>query len=272
MELSIWNTPPAEFLVSGLTSGAVAHDFAIKQYRPEVCAARLVEGDTDVALLPTMLGLQASEAIDVVPSVGLVSWNYPFARLAWMGGLHDFPETIAYDRRVAQEKLIARIILNEHYDIDPTFVPYAHATPRRLLSADADAALLTGPEVPTLEVDAYTMDLGQQWYELTAYPMVWGVFVTRRDHLTDDVIKTLIDGAMASDEHRDVWAKAQETSDRLHAFYQESIRTGLDKLAIASLTEFRQYMFYYDATDDIPDVPFAFLDDDDDETSDDTTT
>lgn len=261
MDLAIWNTPPAEFLVSGLTSGAVEHDLSIRQYRPEVCAARLVEGDVDVALLPTMLALQARDAVDVVPSVGLVSWGYPFARLAWTGGLHAFPETVAYDRRVAQERLVARVVLNEHYDIDPVFVPYEDATPQRLLAAKEDAALLTGPDVPTLQVDTYTMDLGQQWYELTNYPMVWGLFVTRRGTLTEDIIETLIDGAMASDEHRDVWAKAQETSPSLHPFYRDSVRTGLDKLAIASLTAFRKYLFFYDATDDIPDVPFVFLDD-----------
>jgi hypothetical protein len=262
MDLAIWNTPPAEFLISGLTSGAVEHDFAIKQYRPEVCAARLVEGSVDVALLPTMLALQARDAVDIVPSVGLVSWKYPFARLAWKGGLHDFPDTIAYDRRVAQERLVTRVILNEHYGIDPAFVPYEDATPQRLLTTDEDAALLTGPDVPTLQVDTYAMDIGQQWYELTNYPMVWGLFVARRDQLTDDVIETLIDGAMASDEHRDVWAKARETSPTLHDFYRDSVRTGLDKLAIASLTELRKYLFYYDATDDIPDVPFVFLDED----------
>lgn len=262
MDLSIWNTPPAEFLVSGLTSGAVDHPFSIKRFRPEVCAARLVEGATDVALLPTMLALQASDAIDVVPSVSLVAWKYPFARLAWMGGLHDFPETVAYDRRVAQERLLARIILKEHYGKEPTFIPHDNASPRTLLDADADAALLVGPNVPALQIDAFTMDIGQQWYELTAYPMVWGLFVTRRGELTDAVTETLIAGGEAADEHRSVWAQANETSGKLRTFYTEDVRTGLGKLATASLTEFRQYLFYYDVTDEIPDLPFVYLDED----------
>ncbi|PSQ84628.1 MAG: hypothetical protein BRD40_01010, partial [Bacteroidetes bacterium QS_1_65_9] len=83
MDLAIWDYPPAEFLVSGFTSGAVNNPFRIKRHRPEKCAAQLVEDEVDVALMPTMLALQASNAIDVLPSVGLASWRYPYARLAW---------------------------------------------------------------------------------------------------------------------------------------------------------------------------------------------
>ena len=261
MDLAIWNYPPAEFLLSGCTSGAVDHPFTIKRYVPEACAARLVEGDVDVALLPTMLALQAHEAIDVIPSVGLVSWKYPYARLAWTEGLHDFPETVAYERRIAQERLLARVIFQEHYGAEPTFVPYDVATPTDLLDTEEDAALLVGPNVPSLQLSPFTMDVGREWYELSNYPMVWGLFVTRRDQATDALIETLIDSAKAAEENRDVWVQAQETTEALNEFYREDLRTGLDKLAIARLTEFRKYMFYYDITDDIPDLPFVFLDD-----------
>ena len=265
MDLAIWNYPPAEFLVSGVTSGAVNNPFRIKRYRPEECAARLVEDDVDVALLPTMLALQASDAIDVIPSVGLVSWDYPYARLVWGGGLHDFPETIAYDRRVAQERVVARIILHEHYGVDPTFVPYDDRSPTELLDTQEDAALLVGPNVPSLKPEPFTIDIGQEWYELVNYPMVWGLFVTKRDRASDEMIEALIDSAQAAEENRDVWVQAQETSANLNAFYREDLRTGLDKLAIASLTEFRKYLFYYDVTEDVPDLPFVYLDEDEEE-------
>jgi len=265
MDLATWNYPPAEFMVAGFTSGAVDNPFRITRHRPEVCAARFVEEEVDVGLLPTMLALQASDAIDVLPSVALISWRYPYARLAWSGGLHDFPETIAYDRRVAQERVIARIVLQEHYQVDPTFVPYDGVSPANLLDVGEDAALLAGPNVPSLQTDAFEMDLGQEWYELTNYPMVWGLYVTKRGRSTDEMIEALIDSARAAEDNRDVWIQAQETSASLNTFYQEDLRTGLDRLAIASLTEFRQYLFYYDVTEDIPDLPLVSLDEDEEE-------
>lgn len=265
MDLAIWDYPPAEFLVSGFTSGAVDNPFRIKRYRPEECAALLVEGEIDVGLLPTMLALQASDSIDVVPSVGLVSWRYPYARLVWGGGLHDFPQTIAYDRRVAQERIVTRIIMHEHYQIDPTFVPYDDRSPRELIDTEEDAALMVGPNVPSLQPDPFSIDIGREWYELVNYPMVWGLFVTKRDQATDEMIEALIASGQAAEDNRDVWVQAQETSVSLNEFYREDLRTGLDKLAIASLTEFRKYLFYYDVTEDVPDLPLVYLDEDEED-------
>ncbi|WP_022835902.1 MqnA/MqnD/SBP family protein [Salisaeta longa] len=265
MELAIWNTPPAEYLVSGFTSGAVDGPFTIQRYRPEVCAARLIEGTSDVALLPTSMALQASEAIDVVPSVGLVAWRYPYARLVWNGGLHDFPATIAYDRRAAQERLLTRILMQEHYGKEPAFVPLDAPSLDALRAADADASLLVGPAVPTLEVDAFSMDLGREWYELVNYPMVWGLFVTQRGRTDAAITEPLIASAKAADENRDVWAASHETTPLLAAFYREHLRTGLDRLAIASLTELRKFLFYYNVTEDVPDVPFVSIDEDDED-------
>ena len=182
--------------------------------------------------------------------------------------MHDFPKTIAYDRRVAQERLVTRIILHEHYQVDPAFVPYEDRSPKGLLGTDEDAALLTGPEVPSLQPEPFTMDIGREWYELVNYPMVWGLYVTKRDRATDERIEALIASGEAADENRDVWVQAQETTASLNEFYREDLRTGIDKLAIASLTEFRKYLFYYDVTEDVPDLPFVYLDEDEEEESD----
>jgi predicted solute-binding protein len=166
---------------------------------------------------------------------------------------------------VAQERLVARIVLHEHYSVDPTFVPYEDLGPAELLETDEDAALMVGPNVPSLQPEPFTIDIGREWYELANYPMVWGLYVTKRDQATDEMIEALIESAQAAEDNRDVWVQAQETTADLNAFYREDLRTGLDKLAIASLTEFRKYLFYYDVTEDVPDLPFVYLDEDEEE-------
>lgn len=266
MRLAIWNYPAAEFLVSGFSSGAVDAPFDIERHPPEECAARFVEGEVDVALLPTSMALQAYDDIDAIPTVGLVAWKYPFARLAWSGGLHDFPQTIAHNQRHAQEKFVARVILHEHYQQDPEFIAYDGTTPPTdLLNADEDAALLVGPDVPSMQVAGFTMDLGREWYELTNYPMVWGLFVTRRGEADNELIEAFIDNAKAAEEHRDVWVQAQEPPAALEPFYREDLRIRIDRLGIASLTELRTYLFYYDVMGEIPDVPFASIEEDEEE-------
>lgn len=81
MKLALWDTPPADFLASGLTSGAAEAPFEIRRMRPEGCTARLLEGAVDVALVPTTMALQGADGFDIVPEVALSSWKYPFARL-----------------------------------------------------------------------------------------------------------------------------------------------------------------------------------------------
>lgn len=265
MRLATWNHPAAEFLVSGFTSGAVPNPFIIERHAPEVCAARFVSGDVDIALLPSMLALQASEGIDVVAGAGLVSWKYPYARLVWKGGLSDFPRTVSYNRRVAQERFVARLIMHEHYGVDPEFVAYEDASKEDLIATGDDAALITGVDVPTFQTDAFSIDIGREWYELVNYPMVWGLFVTKRGAATKPVIEALIASAKAAEENRDLWVQSQEMPAVLHEFFQDDLRTGLDRLAIASLTALRKYLFYYDVTEEIVDIPFAYVDDEDED-------
>jgi predicted solute-binding protein len=270
MRLAVWNTPPAEFLVSGFTSGAVDSPYTIERYRPEACAARLVEGDADVALLPSLMALQAADSVDVIPGTALVSWKYPFARLVWKGGLHDMPATVDYDRRDRQEQFIARVIMQEHYGKAPEFIAREDATPQRLLEADGEAALLVGSDVPSMEFETFTMDVGREWFELANYPMVWGLFVTKRGVADEEIIEPLIASAQAADANRDVWMQAHETSPRLREFYEEDLRTGIDRLAVASLTEFRKYLFYYGVTEEVPDLPLVYLDELEDEEEEDS--
>ncbi len=261
MRLAIWDSSPADFLVSGFTSGAVDNPFAIERHAPAACAGRFARGEADVALLPTVVALQVAESIDVVPSVGLVSWRYPFARLAWNDGLNNLPQTVAFNPNDVQERFLARVLLQEHYGESSEFVPYSEHAPRDLLETDEDATLLVGPNVPTLQVDGFSMDLGREWYELANYPMVWGLVCAHEGKLASEHIEALIACAEASEEHRDMWVQSQEPPAALDAFYHDDLRLRLDRLAIASLTEFRKYLFYYDVFDDIPDIPFAYLPD-----------
>ena len=261
MRLAIWDSLPAEFLVSGFTSGAVDNPFEIERHPPAECAARFAREEIDLALLPTMVALQVSDAIDVVPSVGLVSWSYPFARLAWKEGLEDLPQTVAFNPNDVQERFLARVILQEHYGEESEFVEYKDHGPSELLETDEDAALLVGPDVPTMPVEGFTMDVGREWYELANYPMVWGLICARQGEISSDIIEALIACVEASEEHRDMWVQSQEPPAALDEFYHDDLRLRLDRLAIASLTEFRTYLFYYDVFSDIPDIPFAYLPD-----------
>lgn len=265
MQIAVWNIPPADLMASGFHSGAFKDRVDIHRAEIYECERLLREGAADVALLPTISILKNPDDFEVLPAVALSSWSYPFARLSIDHGLEEPIKTVAFDPRYEQERIMADIMLREHYKIIADFVPYPEATKEDLLDADSDARLWVGPNVPMFSAGELILDVGQEWYELAQYPMVWGLFATLEGRSTPGLIRTVRDGVRASEEQRPVWIRAQETSADLHEFYHDDLRLRLDDLVAASLTELKQLLFFYEMVDEVRDIPFAFLPDDDDE-------
>lgn len=265
MQLAIWNYPPAEFAVSGFTSGWVPPPFEIVRHTIPECVQLLAAGRVDVAMVPTLTLLRDPDAYDVLPAVALSSWSYPYARLVLRHGLQGEIERLAFNPVAEQEAFLARLVLKEHYQRQPVMVPLEGASHLDLLRSDADAALIVGVDAPLLHSDALWLDLGQEWYELANYPMVWGFFATRKGEATPAVIRAIRNNVDAAEEQRALWVRAQETSAVLHAFFAEGLRLRFDDLVIASLTEFKQYLFYERVFEEMPDLPFVFLDENNDE-------
>lgn len=268
MRVAVWNLPPVDFLTAGFSSGVHADRFDVQRLRLPDCERVLLEDHVDAALLPTLSVLKHHEQLDVVPAVALSTWSHPFVRLVLDSDLGTTPETVAYNPDYEQEAFVARVILREHYKMEPDFTALPNAANEELLAAAHDATLIVGPDVPTMSFESRVLDLGQEWYELANYPMTWGLFAARRGALDEAAIRAIRDGVLASEQQRKVWLRAQETSEVLHAFYADELRFRLDDLCVAGLTEFRQYLFYYDVVDDVREIPFVFLSDDEAESDD----
>ncbi len=266
MKLAIWDAPPAEFLISAWT-GAGGAPLEVVRARPEACAALLLQDRVDVALLPTLLALQGADGFEFVPGVALSTWAYPYAQLVLKRGLRGPAASVAYDRRAVQERFVARLILREHYGKDPDFVAREAPSVERLLEGEEDAALLVGSDVPALDLpaldlegdleDGVALDLGQEWFELAGYPMVWGLLAAKRGTLNPEDVQAFVEAAEAADEQRRAWIRRQQLPAPLSAFFAEDLRLRFDDLATAGLTEYKRYLFYYDVIDDIPSLSFA---------------
>lgn len=265
MKIAVWNLPPVELLTAGFSSGTVGEHFNVQRLRVADCARVLFEGHVDAALLPTTTILDHHEDVDVVPAVAMSSWKFPFARIVLRTNLASAPDRLVYNPTYEQERFLAELILREHYQMEPTFVPMEDASPEDLLASHEDVVLLVGGNVPTMAVEGRVLDLGQEWFELANYPMTWGMFAARKDTLDVADIRSIRDAVLSSEEQRNVWLRARETSEALHAFYKDDFRFRLDDLCVAGLTELRQFLFYYDVVDDVRDIPYAFIPDDDEE-------
>lgn len=265
MRLAVWDGPACDFLISG-RRGDAAPGLEVVRGDAATCVRLLDAAEVDVALLPSLTVLRRAGDYDVVPAVALSSWSYPYARLVLKHGLEQV-RSVALDPRHVQEAMLTRIVLREHYRLEPTFVPYE--TAEALRDAPEDAVLHVGADVAGQAFEGLTLDLGQEWYELANYPMVWGVFAARKGETDEALLRTYLGHlrrmARAAEAQRAAWVESQNQSVALRTFFADDVRVRLDDLAIASLTELRQFMYYYDVLDEVPDVPLLSLPSDEEE-------
>ncbi len=262
---AIWNYPPAEVMVFGFTSGAVASPFTLRRGEPLACTQALERDEVDVALVPLLHVLRHPEKYEVVPDVGIVSTeSYPYVRLFLREGLGEIGRLI-FDPRHAQEILLTRIILQEHYRHTPEFIPKVHPSLDVLRRGEADAVLLVGPDVPTIEAEFLSLDIGQEWFELTAYPMVWGLVAAPENRLEVEEAALIREAARVGAANVEAYVQSMEPPAPVRTFLLEHFSPLLEGPAEGGLDEFRQYLFYYGALDEVPEIPFIIIPEEEEE-------
>ena len=264
MRLGIWDSPAAEFLISGLAGSGLEIEPVTIQ--PANCLYAVESGEVDVALVPTLDVVRRSEGFEVLPAVALSSWHYPFARIHLPSDLTEAPERVLYEHECTQEALLARVVLKEHYAMEPEFVGVASEE----LLASKEARLLVSRDVPALDEGGALLDLGEEWFEMAAYPMVWGVLVVRAGQASQFLVDQFRLMVERSEALREQWVESKNQDESIRRFYSEDVRLRFDDLAIASITELIDHAFYHDLTDEILDFPIAQFDRDGEESGEET--
>ncbi len=212
----------------------------------EAAEAALRAGRADLALVPTLAVLRDPDAFSVVPGVALVGKAHGPVRLHLPDGLDAVTgeqTRIGVDPRFAQEAILAQVLLKEHYGAHPQFVPMKGDVP----GAALDAVLLP-PDAETPD-GGLTLDLGEEWFELTTRPMVWALLAAT--------------GGVEPEEARFLRDAARELSDDdpdapgLHT--EEPAALTLAAYAHDGLDRWVHFLFYNRALEDLPDVPFIVI-------------
>ncbi len=253
LRIELWDDPRLRRFGAALEGDGIEVSFCSR----EEAETRLRAGLSDLAVLPSDRVLADLEVFDVLPAVAYSSWSTPHVSLSMRDGLAGGAELLECDDPGALESLVARIVLKEHYGAVARVETLAGAA----TDSDASAVLAIDQEPPT-GTSACVLDLGQEWYELTNYPMVWGLFVVRKGEVSGSTVRLLREAA-----------EALETSDHLDGTDPEEAgfslpRFRFDSIAVASLTELCDYLYYYGITTDVPELKVAHLPENED-TSDD---
>ncbi|MEM6326980.1 MAG: MqnA/MqnD/SBP family protein [Bacteroidota bacterium] len=239
--VAVWPHPAAQALGTLLTEVVGGRAVTVQ---PWAATASVTDGSADLALVPTLAVLRQPEAFSLAPGAGLVGSASP-TKVLGVGVAVGAVETVAFDPRDGQEALLAQLVLREHFDLRPQFVPVEDAGAEAVVT---HGAALVAPGTD-LEAGSVTFDLGREWVDLTSRPMPWGLVASRRGEMPPEVARAVHDAALAAGDP----TGTGEFQLSLAGYGYD----GLEALA--------DHLFYTGSIPAIPELPFAPMEEEEDE-------
>ncbi|MDX3091954.1 MULTISPECIES: menaquinone biosynthesis protein [Streptomyces] len=182
-DISFLNCAPLRW---GLRHGGAREQFALASGPPEWLAEELLAGRLDAGPVSLVRYLRHPDAWELLPGGLAVGSDGPvrschLVSRAPLGELDG--AVVALSRTSRTTTLLARILLEDALGVRPEYRP----APQHLDSmlATADAAVLIGDEALRLHArppaGLRVQDTGALWREWTGLPMVFAVWVVRRE-------------------------------------------------------------------------------------------
>ncbi len=197
--VSYLNTVP---LVWGLEHGAQSDTFDLNYALPSECADQLATGDADIGIVPVIE--IARQKLDYFRSAGIACRGAVRSILLVSKVPIREIKTLATDTGSRTSVMLSRIILAEKYGVTPKLISRrAELAP---MLGEADAALVIGD--PALHLDPATLpfetlDLGSEWTQLTALPMIFALWSGKKDVMHPQYEQAFLDSCRAGLAHID---------------------------------------------------------------------
>jgi predicted solute-binding protein len=200
----------------------------------------------------------------IVPDICVASFgNTNTIQLVLKSDLRNI-DRIAIDVRFTSEIILANIILLEKYRNESThaklqFIPMMPDVDAML--KNADAALIVQDHPRRIgRAGTFTLDLVEEWNDLTGLPYVHGFWVGREEELSKTEAQTLLtaktNGMLLKSQIAQ--STAQQRNLSLHDLtgYISSFLYDFGEKEEESLTEFIHYAYFHGVIGDVPDINF----------------
>ncbi len=255
--VSYLNSKP---LVYGMENNLVEHNFNILKDVPSVCSRRLIEGEVELGIIPSIEYVHGKGSWKIVPDVCISSGvRVKSVMLFFKADLKEI-KTIALDTSSRTSVALLKILLNEKYQISPEFIVMQPDLPAML--EKADAALIIGDKALHYQ-DEYplSLDLGEEWFDMTGLPFVYAFWAGQDFALNSDDIDVIIKskeiGLQNIDEISKEFAKSNPKDWRFYRDYlTNNILYGFGEKEKEGLNEFYHYAFYLGLIEHIPELHF----------------
>ena len=171
-------------------------------------------------------------------------------------------ERVAIDVRFTSEIVLANIILLEKYRNQPPhsklqFIPMVPDLDTMLAACDA-AVIVQDVPLPLSRTAAFTLDLVEEWTDLTGLPYIHGFWVGREEELSALEAQALLtaknEGVSLKTNIAQSVAQQQNRSVQEMTEYLSSFTYDFGEQEQESLAEFIHYAYFHGMIGDVPDI------------------
>ncbi len=212
---------------------------------PSVLPEMLENDELDVISMPSV-GYFRSSGYEIIPgssiaSNGLVESVKLFIKAPSIEKIR----TVALDKDSLTSCVLTKIILWKKYSLKPEYIILEDK--RKIYSEYVDAFLVIGDDAMKVREEGFiTLDLGQEWNELTGLPFVYAVWVAKSGSKLHGLGKLLIDAKECGLKFIDEIADAEASrlcmeKERCLWYLKGSIKYNLGEQEIRGLKSFYDY-------------------------------
>ena len=262
--VSYLNARPLTAALADEEVSGPGRDFNLSYHVPSTCTSELAAGRIDVGLIPAIAYACSDIPYQIVPEVAIgCRGEVLTVRLFYRGSLERI-RSVAADRSSQTSVGLLRILLREKFGLDPVFEDAAPDLDAMLHQADA-ALLIGDPVLPLVEEDASSdrrsLDLGQEWLDLTGNAFVFAFWAGRKSCLEPVEVDRLIAARRAGEaRYADIAVDFQSqrtgSSELYERYLRDHIQYDMGPGAVSGLEEFFRLAADHNIIDSIPELRF----------------
>ncbi|MGB2869071.1 MAG: MqnA/MqnD/SBP family protein [Bacteroidota bacterium] len=176
--------------------------------------------------------------------------------------------TLAVDIRATTEIFLAKLVILEKFrtssgeQSELQFIPSLPDVPSMLAKADA-ALVVNYLPVSQSRQSGFSLDLVEEWNDLTGLPYIHGFWVGREEETTGAEIRGIVDskqqGIPIRNKIAEDYANVLRLNSKEAVKYLSSFSYDFGDTEKESLSEFIRFAFYHGAIGDIPELHFFDL-------------
>lgn len=246
----------AKPLVYALKHNLLAHNFLLREFNAELCTEKLVQGESELALIPSIGYSRGKGSWKIIPDIA-VSCTGPagIPALFFNRDLRKIRK-IAFNEDSLTCVALLKIILSERYELEPEYISLSAGLDQML--KEADAALVCKDEGLAYMKDypAY-IDLGEEWHDMTGLPFVFAFWAGHELSLTSAEVEIIKESCrLGKNKIDDICREQKAERSACKSYLSEHITSTFDKMEREGLKEFYRYAFYYGLIEHIPELHF----------------